>query len=290
VFVAATAAARRLLAALAAPGGLLLGCAVASVIVGVFVFSLVAPDLTARILGDLERFRPGRTGFTVNEIRPLLFMTGSLSLRVPFVVFGPSFFIGLAALAWLTWQAARATRPGLVLLVVWSVMMYAATLGQNRFGYYLNLTLALLTGFASARALAWGWSPARGRRPRADVRRGRGGADGRPDRWMVARRAWAVVAVVLVVFVSSALIAWPMAGNNSGLSDDYRVSLAWLRGNTPEPAVAYLDRAGHSGRTIVGLDPRQIPVPIEPLTRFHLLRESSGASPAVRIFEYLAKR
>jgi hypothetical protein len=62
------------------------------------------------------------------------------------------------------------------------------------------------------------------------------------------------------------------------------------RFSTYEAAVAYLDRAGHSGRTIVGLDTRQTPVPIEPLTRFHLLHESSGASPAARIFEYLAKR
>ena len=162
-------------------------------------------------------------------------MTGALSLRVPFAVFGPSFFIGLAVLGWLAWQAGRTARPCLVLLVVWSFMMYGATLGQNRFGYYLNLALALLAGFAVGRALAWGWSLPLARRSSADARRWRGGADGRPNCWAVVRRAVAVAAVVLVVFVPSALIAWPMAGNDSGLGDDYRASLAWLRGNTPEP-------------------------------------------------------
>jgi oligosaccharyl transferase (archaeosortase A-associated) len=474
-FIAAMAMARRLLRVMAAPPGLLLGCAIAAVIVGALAFTLVAPDLTGRILADVQRFRPGRTGFTVSEVRPLLLMTGSLSLRVPFAVFGPSFFIGLAVLGWLAWQAGRTARPGLVLLVVWSTMIYGATLGQNRFGYYLNLALALLAGFAVGRALAWGWSPPRARRSRADARRWRGGADGQPDRWAVARRAVAVAAVVVVVFVPSALIAWPMAGNDSGLGDDYRASLAWLRGNTPEPfsdpdyyyaryragrtqrpayavmawwdygyeiirlgrrvpvanptqagaeaagrfftatdeaegarvldetaaryviahaevpilprgpamqgkfetlvawagkdinrywevfhardakgqlssltlfhpeyyrtlavrlyvyggaravpqdstyvvtyversspdggrakellesrrfktyevAVAYLDRTGHSGRTIVGVDPEQTPVPIEPLTRFRLMHESTGIRPAVRIFEYAAKR
>jgi hypothetical protein len=54
--------------------------------------------------------------------------------------------------------------------------------------------------------------------------------------------------------------------------------------------VAYLDRTGHSGRTIVGVDPKQTPVPIEPLTRFRLLHEVTGTPPAVRIFEYVLKR
>ena len=52
-------------------------------------------------------------------------------------MFGPPFFVGIPALGWLGWQAARTARPGLVLLVVWSALMYLATLGQNRFGYYL---------------------------------------------------------------------------------------------------------------------------------------------------------
>jgi hypothetical protein len=58
------------------------------------------------------------------------------------------------------------------------------------------------------------------------------------------------------------------------------------RFRTYEGAVAHLDRFGHAGRTIVGLDPKQTPVPIEPLTRFRFLHASPGAPPAVRIFEY----
>jgi len=50
--------------------------------------------------------------------------------------------------------------------------------------------------------------------------------------------------------------------------------------------VAFLDRFGHTGRAIVGLDPKQTPVPLESLTRLRLVHESSGAPPAVRIFEY----
>jgi beta-1,4-mannosyltransferase len=234
-FVVAMAVARLGLRALAAPRAALLGCATAAVAIGALVFSLAAPDLTARILADLQRFRPGHTGFTVTEVRPLLLMTGSLSLLVPWTVFGPAFFVGLAALGWLAWRAARTAQPGLVLLVVWSASMYAATLGQNRFGYYLSLNLALLTGWACGAALAWGWSPPRPWRSRADARRGPERFHGRLARWPAARRAVAVTAVVVVVFAPSALIAWPIAATSSGLGDGYRASLAWLRDNTPDP-------------------------------------------------------
>jgi dolichyl-phosphooligosaccharide-protein glycotransferase len=236
VFVTAMAASRRGLRALSAPRGALPVCAIAVVAVGVLLFTLVARDLVGRILADLQRFRPGHTGFTVSEVRPLLLMTGTTSLIVPFSVFGPAFFLGLPALAWLGWRAARTARPGLVLFVVWSALMYVATLGQNRFGYYLNLNLALLAGWGCGLALRWGWAPDRAARSRADARRSRRQtAEARADWWVLARRAAAVVAIVAVVFVPSGLIAHPMASNNLGLSDGYRVSLEWLRRNTPEP-------------------------------------------------------
>jgi len=53
---------------------------------------------------------------------------------------------------------------------------------------------------------------------------------------------------------------------------------------------AYLDRYGHTGRAIVGLDPKQSPVPVAPLTRFRFLHESPVSPPAVRVFEYVGPR
>ena len=236
VFTVAMAGGRRALRAVSAPRGTLLVCATVIAVGGALLFAFVARDLTGRILSDLQRFRPGHTGFTVSEIRPLLLMTGSLSFAVPFGVFGPAFFVGIPALAWLAWTATRTARPGLVLLVVWSALMFVATLGQNRFGYYLNLDLALLTGWACGGALAWGWAPPRAARSRAAARRSRGRdavvVDGR---WALVRRVGVVVAILAVVFAPSVLVAYPMAGNNLGLSEGYRASLEWLRHNTPEP-------------------------------------------------------
>ncbi|HEY2996390.1 MAG TPA: oligosaccharyl transferase, archaeosortase A system-associated [Methylomirabilota bacterium] len=470
--IAAMAGVRRLLRTLNAPRGALAASLVLLTVGGIVGFRLVNPGLASAIMNDLQRFRPSSTGFTVSEIRPLLFMTGGLSVWVPLVVFGPSFFIAIGALGWLGWRALRTAKPPLLLFVVWSALMFVATLGQNRFGYYLNLNLALLTGAACGLALAWAWSPLVRRPPRsrADARRAR------PRLGVEEPRLWLEVAMVIVVIavvmVPSALLARPMAGNNLGLAAGYRASLEWLRQNTPEPfaaddyyyaryrpgqtlgasytvmawwdygyeiirlarrvpvanptqagadvagrfftatdegeavkilderhtryviahaevpilprgdvvqgkfetmvwwsgkdvgryweafltkdksgqlapltlfhaeyyqtlmvrlyvygggpyvpkdttyvityrdhpngdgttskeileslrfktyegATAYLDRKGHTGRLIVGLNPKESPVPIEPLTRFRLIHESPGGAPAVRVFEYL---
>jgi len=474
--IVAMAGVRRLLRALNAPRGALAAALVVLTVVGVVGFRLANPGLTYAIMNDLQRFRPSSTGFTVSEIRPLLFMTGGMSVWVPFAVFGPSFFVALVALGWLGWRAIRTAKPPLLLFVVWSALMYVATLGQNRFGYYLNLNLALLTGAACGLALAWAWSPPVRQPPRsrADARRARARLPvdpGAPRRWL---QVVMVIVVVAVVMVPSALLARPMAGNNLGLVAGYRASLEWLRQNTPDPfttddyyyaryrpgetlsasytvmawwdygyeiirlarrvpvanptqagaevagkfftatdegeavkilderqtryviahaevpilprgdvvqgkfetmvwwsgkdvghywetfltkdkngqlgplvlfhpeyyqtlmvrlyvygggpyvpkdttyvilyrdhpnadgttnkeilesrrfktyegAAAYLDRYGHTGKLIVGLNPKESPVPIEPLTRFRLIHESSGGAPAVRVFEYLKK-
>jgi len=231
--VAALVGLRRGLGGLGAPRGALTACVAMLVVAGLVAFRLLAPDLTARILGDLSRFRPGQTGFTVSEVRPLFFMTGVFSPVVPLGVFGPAFFVGLAGLGCLGWRALRGAEPRLTLLVTWSLAMYAATLGQNRFGYYLALCLAVLSGRVCAVVLDWAWMPPRPARSRADERRARahrGHSAWRPMAWRIG-----AVAAVVLVYAPSAVIAYPMAQNNLGLGAGYRASLAWLRDHTPEP-------------------------------------------------------
>src|SRR5207248_1568395 len=134
--VAAVAAARWGLGRVRAPRGTLAAALLVLLVGGVLAFRVLAPDLTGRILSDLERFRPssGSTGFTVSEVRPLLLMTGTMSLMVPFAVFGPSFYIALAALLWLAWRAVR--------------------------------TASAALGCGCASAPAWSWRPSCSRRAR----------------------------------------------------------------------------------------------------------------------------
>jgi dolichyl-diphosphooligosaccharide--protein glycosyltransferase len=199
-------------------------------LLGALGFAWQAPALARTILLDLARFTPGDTGFTVSEVRPLLAMTGGLSWQTPLEVFGTPFVIGLVTLPFLAWRAAVDDEPAHTLVVVWSAVIVAATLGQNRFGYYLVINLALLTGYAAARALAWAWStPAIEARSRQARRRQTSGAPS--SVW----RAAAVVAIAAVVFLPNATGAWRMARTDLGVTRGWHASLEWLRRNTPEP-------------------------------------------------------
>jgi dolichyl-diphosphooligosaccharide--protein glycosyltransferase len=220
--VIALGAGRRGLRRLGAPRGALLPLVAVLAIGGALLAAVLAPELAGRIAGDLLRFRPRGTGLTVGEVRPLLWHHGVLSLSVPLHSFGPPFFVALVALVALAWRGLRTAEPSLLLLVTWGAAMFLATLGQNRFGYYLALNLALLTGWACAAALRW-----------AAVR---AAADPIGGRWWPQLPV--VILVMGVVFVPSALLAYQQVRIDRGLPAGYRASLDWLRHNTPEPFAA----------------------------------------------------
>jgi oligosaccharyl transferase (archaeosortase A-associated) len=222
VVVAALGTGRRGLRSLGAPRGLLLALLAGVAAGGALLLAVLAPELSGLIVADLERFRPRSASLTVDEVRPLLWRGGGLSWRAPLDSFGPPFFVALVALVALVWRGLRTAEPGLLLLVTWSATMFVATLGQQRFGYYLTLNVALLTGWACAAALGW-----------AAARPPAGAVPGR--RWLIAP---VIVVMTVVVFVPCVVLAYQWVRVDRGLSAGYRASLDWLRRNTPEPFAA----------------------------------------------------
>jgi dolichyl-diphosphooligosaccharide--protein glycosyltransferase len=223
---------RRALAWLRWPRHLLPVAVLGLVVAGVAVFAAAAPALTASIVADMGRFTPADSALTVNEVRPLFYLTGTFTPLVPFVMFGTSFYIGAVALALLGYRVVRTGRAAWCLVFVWSAGMYAATLGQNRFGYYLAVNLALLTGWAGSLAFAWASSR---RSVPADrrARRRQQTASAASDRlWWQAGVVSVFVALAVAPTVQRTLAT---ARADLGLTHGWHVSLDWLRRNTPEP-------------------------------------------------------
>jgi hypothetical protein len=100
-------------------------------------------------------------------------------------------------------------------MLVWTAVIFAATLGQVRFAYYLGVNVALLAGFACDELLA---SAARFRP-----------TDNRPVRWIAA------LALLIVVAVPAADVLRETWGRENDFSDDWYDALQWLQLNTPEP-------------------------------------------------------
>jgi len=167
----------------------------------------LAPDVVGRAAVDLARFRSDRTRMAVLETRPLFLYAGSWKWSQPWTLFRSTFYLGLVGLAWLVVDLRRTRRLDHLLVATFTAVTLAATIGQNRFGYYLVPANAVVIGWLLARIL---------------------------ER-IAARRA-----VVAALFVALAIgpgvgPAVTAASHRRGLPDDWADALDWLRARTPEP-------------------------------------------------------
>ena len=111
--------------------------------------AVFAPELVRQVTVDLARFQPDPTRMAVLEARPLFMYTGNWSWLRPWVFFRSGFYVGaiaVVALAASLWQSRRLDH---LLIVMFTVVNYLATVVQNRFGYYLVPASALVAGWRS---------------------------------------------------------------------------------------------------------------------------------------------
>ncbi|MFC1932888.1 oligosaccharyl transferase, archaeosortase A system-associated [Chloroflexota bacterium] len=120
---------------------------------GLGLFYLINPSLISSMLGLFTVFTPAGVKLTTIEMQPLLFPGGVFSLAVAWGNFSTSFFISLVSLGMLIYFVVKQRSAEKTLMVVWSLIMLAAILGQRRFGYYFAVNVTLLTGYLSWRIL-----------------------------------------------------------------------------------------------------------------------------------------
>jgi oligosaccharyl transferase (archaeosortase A-associated) len=211
---------------------------------GLAVSVLVAwgwkPGLIQQVAGDLLRLTPDRSRMAVLEARPLFRYSGDWHWAQPWQFFGTGFHVGLCALLLFTGKLVRDRRPGDALLWSFAVATLVATLGQNRFGYYLVPALALLNGWLADYVLQWGgWFRDRSAARHLDV---------------PLQREVALLAVVAVMFAPN-LTPKLLERRSAGVSQFWLDAMFWLRQHTPEPFAAGEDYYyARYGRTVPAPD------------------------------------
>jgi oligosaccharyl transferase (archaeosortase A-associated) len=210
----------------------------------ILAIHLVNPTFIQSALHRLGIFTPGQASQTIMEVKPLLFPYGTFSLSYPWLQFNTSFFLSLISLGVLIFLAIKRGEASRVLLIIWSLFILAATLGQTRFVYYFGVNVALLTGFVAWQILKYfefsepamiksgppGKVP--GKKTRNDKTR-------RTSFRPTARRAFMVCGALIVFF----LCYFPSIKTegttiSTGIftpADTLYDSLTWLRENSPEP-------------------------------------------------------
>jgi dolichyl-phosphooligosaccharide-protein glycotransferase len=183
------------------------------------------PALLQQVTSDLLRLSPDPSRMGVREARPLFMYSGVWRWREPWELFGVNFYIGVLALVLFTHTVWREDRPDYTLVWVFAVASLAATVGQNRFGYYLVPALAIVIGWLGGRVLAWSaWL----REPPGEPRHAA----------VLLQREMALSVVAAIVIVPGVTAAHSMAGAFRGTAAHWLDAAFWLRQHTPEPFAA----------------------------------------------------
>ena len=184
---------------------------------------LLAPALVQQVAVDLNRFRPDPTRMAVLEARPLFLYSGNWDWTQPWIFFRSGFYAGAVAVVALAISIWRTRRPDHLLIVCFTIANYAATVGQNRFGYYLVPATAVVCGWLATRILDWGAVP-------------HAGNPNPPARSVIPfQRELAVIAVAGVIVAPNIVPAAITTTRVGGMPGYWFEAMQWLRANTAEP-------------------------------------------------------
>lgn len=200
--------------------------ALAAVLGSVLIASMLAWifDVTAfrQLMTDVERLAPDPSRMGVLEARPLFLYPGEWTWMQPWRFFKTGFYIGLIALVAFASRVWRDRRPPDLLLWTFGVVTFAATAGQNRFGYYLVPACALLGAWLADRLLAWRDLTS------AEV-------VGPEARWRLAIQRNAGLVAIVATFAPN-LVPGVLLQSRTGVSTPYwHDTMQWLQQHTPPP-------------------------------------------------------
>lgn len=220
---------------------------------------LVNPSLLESMFSAFSIFNPTGASLTTTEMQPFLkpqFLGGSLFDTPAWGNFNISFLLSLISLLGMIiyFVIKREASAGKSLLVVWSLVILAATIGQRRFAYYFIVNVALLTGYLSwyilrlvgfrEEAAETAAIPGKLERRKATPRKSRKG--GIPITVNHFNMALAVLIIFLIVYSPNILLEYPNAMKivpvtyaakqvQFAPSDAWCSSLSWMKENTPDP-------------------------------------------------------
>ena len=200
---------------------------------------LVDRPLFNSMVSAFSLFRPSGAQLTTIEMQPLISPIYGNPFAIAWGNFNVSFFFSFISLIILLYLLIKEGKAEKSLLLVWSLVILVATLGQRRFGYYLAVNVALLTGYLCWKALELAIkglsTESAGAARRAAARRARQ----RVGFSLTVNHAVIALAVLVIFF---GVFFWniePAIAVASSApyapSDAWVTSLTWLKDNSPEP-------------------------------------------------------
>ncbi len=212
-------------------------------LLGIAILYFTTPSFLKAALDHLRLvFAPAGAALTILEVRPILFPQGDFSLSIVWGNFTTTIFLGLVSLAMLVYAVVKRGEADKLALVVWSLVVLAATLGQRRFAYYLAINMALLAAYVCWLGLQFAGFRESSTMSQNVPEKGKRGEVREKRKTKVHRRGalpnmvLGAIAVFLVAFLPNTLSAKEVASTAVfAPGDAWLESLTWLKHNTPEP-------------------------------------------------------
>ncbi|MFC1958504.1 STT3 domain-containing protein, partial [Chloroflexota bacterium] len=116
-------------------------------LLGLGIFYAASPALLRSMLGQFSAFMPTQTSDTVTEMGSILFPAGYLTFAAIWYNYTTGFFLSLVSLGVLIYLSLKRSEIDHVPIIIWSLIMLAATLALRRIALFFAINVALLTGY-----------------------------------------------------------------------------------------------------------------------------------------------
>jgi oligosaccharyl transferase (archaeosortase A-associated) len=222
------------------------------VLIGAGVVYAAAPRLLSSMLSYFQIFIPQSRSMTVTESQPLFFgfhISSLIQSRV-WSFFNTGFFFVPVMLVLLAVSLIKNFRAEILFLVTWSCLILAATMGENRFAYYLAINVSLLGGYLFWKLLEWfprlirrmGFRDRQEARAASQIKRkNRSATKGEEKaRAVLTGAGWlatvtAVICGFFMVFFPNISPALDVSKIKIGPSNDWHETLLWMKDNSAPP-------------------------------------------------------
>jgi dolichyl-diphosphooligosaccharide--protein glycosyltransferase len=210
---------------------------VAVAIIGFGLLSIVSPALFSTVTALPSSVLSIKTGgsATVAEVSSMIVdRSGNLNIGRNSMVygnFGNGFYISFLGLLLLGYYVIRRWKPEEILVLVWTLVMLTAIYGQNRFGYYYSVNVALLSAYFGTKIIEL--SGFKGIRTTIEDL----------PQYLAKNAGYILLAILLVAVLvypwGPAPLALKQAKYTGGPNTPWYNSLEWMQDNTPDTGLSY---------------------------------------------------
>ena len=209
-------------------------------IFGLIALSIISPSLYSTIMiAPAAIFSVNHGGAaTIGEAASIFYLHGAFNLSGVFQNFtAPGFFVSLLGIFILSANMFRKPKPEVVLILVWSVFIFFAIYGQNRFAYYYSVNVSILGAYVGSLLLEKVKWDEFDEKFKASVKST--SAIKSFFKFFRLEHLAAVLAIVVFLIYPTYGLAMQYTGGLDNPNSEWLEACTWLRLNTPDTGLDF---------------------------------------------------